>query len=189
MEKNAKIDLINEIKQVADKHPTTKHGQDHEDLWNAIKLCVSAMKQIYKELEDLSKVDDDIKVALNRQSEILQEHNRDINSVESKARSLYTDLSSMKNKYPKIITMKKTSLIMDGDNIIDTVEIESGRYLMVTSINPVDWNEYAKIDDLLTWNTIEVTDGKYDVNINLKTKDEWQTATMTVNIDLLFIKY
>lgn len=189
MEKNAKIDLIDEIKKVADKHPSIEHEEDHADLWKTIKMCASAMKQIEKRLDELNKVDEDVITALNRQAEILQEHNRDINGVESKARSLYTDLSSMKNKYPKIITMKKTSLIMDWDNIIDTVDIESWRYLMVTSINPVDWNEYAKIDDLLTWNTIEVTDGKYDVNVVLRTKEEWQTATMTVNIDLLFIKY
>ena len=78
---------------------------------------------------------------------------------------------------------------MDGENIIDTVELESGRYLMVKSITPIDWNEYAKLKKTFGWEEIEVSDNQYDIEIDLETKEEWETATMTVNVDLLFIKY
>lgn len=78
---------------------------------------------------------------------------------------------------------------MDGENVIDTVDLASGRYLMVKSINPVDWNEYAKLENAFSWDVIEVTDGKYDVKIDLNTTTEGETATMTANVDLLFVKY
>lgn len=39
MEKDAKIELISEIKKMANKHPCAKHDTDHADIWNAIGLC------------------------------------------------------------------------------------------------------------------------------------------------------
>ena len=77
----------------------------------------------------------------------------------------------------------------DGENVIDTIQIESWRYLMVKNITPSDWNEYAKLDKPFSWEMIEVTDWKYDVKVDLGTNTEGETATMTVNIDLLFVKY
>ena len=93
------------------------------------------------------------------------------------------------DKLPKITTMQKGALITDGENVIDTIQIESWRYLMVKNITPSDWNEYAKLDKLFSWELIEVTDWKYDVKVDLGTNTEGETATMTVNIDLLFVKY
>lgn len=93
------------------------------------------------------------------------------------------------SKFPKITTMQKSALIMNGENVLDTVEIESGRYLLVRSITPSDRNEYAKLDKTFSWEIIEVTDKKYDVVIDLDTNTEWETATMTVNVDLLFVKF
>jgi hypothetical protein len=41
MEKNAQVGLIAELQKIADKHPSKKHDEDHEELWKAIRMCCS----------------------------------------------------------------------------------------------------------------------------------------------------
>ena len=174
---------------MANKHPCAKHDTDHVDIWNAIGLCAWAMNIIEQRLNELNTTDKNIYESIQAQVEKISKNEKAIISNKENVWELVAEMKNMTDKYPKITTMKKTVLLVDGDNVIDTVELDSWRYLMVKNISIVDQNEYAKIWDLLSWWMIEVTNWKYDVNITLWSNTEWETATMTVNVDLLFVKY
>jgi hypothetical protein len=117
------------------------------------------------------------------------DNHNNISILQNNVKMLGSLIEEMKKNAPTITTMKKNALITDWENILDTIDIESWRYLMVRSITPSDWNEYAKLDKTFSWEIVEVTDWKYDIKIDLGTNTEWETATMTVNVDLLFVKY
>lgn len=189
MEKNAKIEVVEEIKRLAQWHPAKKHDNDHEDLWKAVKLIVWALNEVENRLHDLDTTDSNIYESLGCQVEKIQKQEKVIDQTNDKIWKLHKDVENMTNKYPKITTMKKTALLIDGENVLDTVNLESWRYLMVKYVYPVDFNEYAELDNPFSWETIEVTNWQYDVKIELKTIEEWETATMTANVDLLFVKY
>lgn len=183
------MEKIKEIVDFVNGHPTKKHDEDHADLWKVIIMICDIIKTIFEklELEDKGKVE-----FLENELELInsmREINARLNDRTKDIVKLWNQMEDLKLRYPTISTFKKSALIMDGENVIDSVDLESGRYLMVKSINPVDWNEYAKLEDAFSWEIIEVTNGKYDVKVDLKTNKEWETATMTANVDLLFVKY
>lgn len=189
MEKNEKIELINEIKKMADKHPSKKHDEDHADLWKAIKLCANAMKEIEERLWQLDTTDSNIYETIAVQVEKINKQEQVIIDEKERISWLKDEMKKVVEWYPKLTTMKKSALLIDGDNIIDTLEVESWRYLKVQYITPTEWNDYAKLDAVFSWDIIEVTNWKYDLNIRLGSDTEWETATMTVNVDLLLIKF
>jgi len=189
MEKNVKIELIDEIKKLAQGHPAKKHDEDHADLWKAMKLVAWALKEVEDKLQALDTTDSNIYESLACQVEKIDANAKTITADQKKIWNLHKEVEKMVNGYPKITTMKKTALFIDGENVVDTVDLESWRYLMVKYVTPVDSNEYVKLDNPFSWEAIEVTDGKYDVKIQLETTQEWETATMTANVDLLFVKY
>ena len=189
MEKNAQIGLMDELKKIAEKHPSQKHDEDHSDLWKAIRMCCNIFWKIEEEIQNIRygcgeilDITDSTRERVNEIVKITTKHGNDLST-------LANVMNGLKLKYPKLSTMKKTALLIDGENVIDSIDLESGRYLKVQYITPTDWNEHAKLDAVFSWDIIEVSDWKYDININLGTDTEWETATMTVNVDLLFIKY
>lgn len=189
MEKNAQVGLIAELQKIADKHPSKKHDEDHEELWKAIRMCCSIFWEIEEEIQDVRSAGweildmiDPINEKANNLVKTTYKHGNDLTT-------LANAMNAFNQKFPKICTMKKTALLIDGENVIDTVDLESWRYLKVQYITPTDWNEHAKLEAVFSWEVIEVSDWKYDINVNLESDTEGETATMTVNVDLLFIKY
>lgn len=186
---NPIYEYIKSISDFANSHPVKSHDVDHDDIRGAIKFICKALKDIAEQ------VDEWVDQTMELSKSILSIHEWEKNNVDrinecnKDIVKLNTNMKKLITQYPTITTMNKSALIMDGENIIDTVELESGRYLMVKSITPIDWNEYAKLKKTFSWEEIEVSDNQYDIEIDLETKEEWETATMTVNVDLLFIKY
>lgn len=183
------MEKIKEIVDFVNKHPTKKHDEDHADLWKVIIMICDIIKAIFEKFQEEDKgkaefYEHEIEVV-----NVMKELNSRLNDRTKDIAKLWLQMDNLEAHYPKITALKKSALIMDGENVIDTVDLESWRYLMVKSINPVDWNEYAKLEDAFSWEIIEVTDGKYDVKVDLKTTTEGETATMTANVDLLFVKY
>lgn len=190
MEQITKIaSYTEELIKIAEKHPCNEHGKDHEDLWKAIRLIASTLEEIEDVRVDQKRINAEIYENVGNISESFKSAGNSMASQYLEIEKLQKLMAWFMSKFPKITTMQKSALIMNWENVLDTVEIESGRYLLVRSINPSDRNEYAKLDKTFSWEVIEVTDGKYDVVINLDTNTEWETATMTVNVDLLFVKF
>lgn len=186
---NPVYEYIKSISDFANTHPVKSHDVDHEDLWNAIKFICKALKDITEQVD--LWVDQTVSLSESMLSlhKWEKENVERINECNKDIVKLNTNMKKLITQYPTITTMNKSALIMDGENIIDTVELESGRYLMVKSITPVDRNEYAKLDKTFCWEEIEVSDNQYNIEIDLETNKEWEIATMSVNVDLLFIKY
>ena len=173
----------------AKSHPVDKHDEDHWDIWNIIIMICNILKTIFEKFDEEYKNKAEILKQELEVIKIVKEINSALDIRTKEIAKLKMMVDNLWTHYPQITTLKKSALIMDGENVIDTVDLASGRYLMVKSINPVDWNEYAKLENAFSWDVIEVTDGKYDVKIDLNTTTEGETATMTANVDLLFVKY
>lgn len=189
MEKTSKIMDIDLLQASLNNRPCDSHTEDHQALWSSLKIVLV----IVKKLEDLILNAED-KRKEERQA-ILDMHNtlfninNYLNDIEDNADKLAWKVEDIEKKQPKIITMQKKALLTDGDNVVDTVILDSWRYLMVKSITPVDCNEYAKLDKTFGREEIEVDNNEYDVTAELGTNTEWKIATMSVCVDLLFIKY
>lgn len=190
MEEITKIaSYTEELLKVADKHPCNEHGKDHDDIRKAIRLIGNTLKEIENARVDQKIINTEIYENIGNISDGMKNAWSSMWAQYLEIEKLHKLMAWLMSKFPKITTMQKSALIMNGENVLDTVEIESGRYLLVKSITPSDRNEYAKLDKTFSWEIIEVTDNKYDVVINLDTNTEWETATMTVNVDLLFVKF
>lgn len=189
MEKNAQIEAINLFKDSLNNRPCKKHDEDHTAIRSSMKILLVIVKKLEEMILNIEDIKwDEWKSLADLNKKIIESENNMI-VLNNNLKKLGSMVTEMQKNYPEITTMKKSALLIDGDNIIDTVDLESWRYLKVQYINPADWNDHAKLDAIFSWEVIEVTDWKYDINIPLGTDTEWETATMTVNIDLLFIKY
>lgn len=183
---------MEEIKEIVDfvnNHPTDKHDEDHADLWKTLLMCCNVFKDIIEKIEWQENINQKIWRSILELWELSKNNKGKINEYKDDVNKLGASMTKLMSQFPKITTMQKAWLLIDGENIIDTIELESGRYLMVKSINPTDWNEYAKLDKNFMWEVIEVSNDQYDIKIDLNTNTEWETATMTVNVDLLFVKF
>ena len=189
MEQTSKINDIKLLEDSLINRPCEKHDEDHIALRSSMRILLV----IVKKLEALIGWNDVIRSeeweSLADMNKRIIDNNNNIKILSNNIKNLWQIISYMWETYPKISTMQKQALITNGENVIDTVELESWRYLMVKNITPSDWNEFAKLDRTFSWEVIEVTDWKYDVKVDLWTNTQWETATMTVNIDLLFVKY
>lgn len=186
MEKNAQIELL---EASLNNRPCQKHDEDHVAIWSSLRIILVIIKEIFEKLDLIKDWGSERSEAIEFILKKIWTLDNDILSTNQNINKLWNTFIDMKNHYPTISTMQKSALITDGENILDTVDLESWRYLMVRSINPSDWNEYAKLDKTFSWEIVEVTDGKFDIEIDLDTNTEWETATMTVNVDLLFVKF
>lgn len=169
--------------------PCDSHKEDHAMLWSSLKIVLV----IVKKLEDLIlKAEDkrnEEKQAILDMFNKLNDMNNNIDDILNRNEKLEKEIENIEKKQPQIITMQRKALLTDGDNVVDTVILDSWRYLMVKSITPVDCNEYAKLDKTFGREEIEVDNNEYDVTAELETNTEWEIATMSVCVDLLFIKY
>lgn len=186
MDKNTKIDALG---KAIDKHPVNLHDQDHRDIWKALEI----VKAIVTEIE--AKIDATNKDIKERWGEVVNQSER-ISSLAMSISTLWMNwqrlsdaMSVLKKNYPKITSMQVWALIMDGENVVETIEIESGRYLLVKNIDVIDQNEYAEMEKRFGWEIIDISNWKYDVVVDLKTNTQWETATAKIRADLLFIKY
>lgn len=186
MEKNEQIELL---EASLNNRPCQKHDEDHMAIWSSLRIILVVLKELFEKLWDDGKAISDRSEAIEHILSKFSGLEEDIVDANLKINKLWNSFIALKANYPTIFTMQKSALITDGENVLDTVDLESWRYLMVRSITPSDWNEYAKLDKTFSWEIIEVTDGKFDIKIDLDTNTEWETATMTVNVDLLFVKY
>lgn len=187
MEKNAQIELL---EASLNNRPCQKHDEDHMAIWSSLRIILVVLKELFEKLWDDGKSISERSEAINYALERVSGLQHDLENTNLMVQKIWNWINILYDKYiPKISTMQKSALITDGENILDTVDLESWRYLMVRSITPTDWNEYAKLDKTFSWEIVEVTDGKFDIRIDLDTNTEWETATMTVNVDLLFVKF
>lgn len=190
MEQTSKIEsYIQEIAKYTWNHPSKKHDEDHKDIWVVLRLILSVLWEVEAIRQQQEKIDNDIYGNINNIGNAIRSVGHSLGIQAQSIEQLQRVANVTLDKLPKITTMQKGALITNGENVIDTIQIESWRYLLVKNITPSDWNEYAKLDKLFSWEIVEVTDWKYDVKVDLGTNTEWETATMTVNIDLLFVKY
>ena len=183
---------MEEIKEIVDfvnKHPAKKHDEDHADLWNAILMCCKVFNEILDKLDGQDNTNKELWKSILEIWDLAKSNTLRIKENNEDTKKIWANMNKLLEQYPKITTMQKLWLLMDGENIIDTVNIESWRYLLIKNINPTDWNEFAKLDKPFSWEIVEVTNDEYDIKIDLATNTEWETATMTVNVDLLFIKF
>ena len=190
MEQTSKIEsYIQEIAKYTWNHPSKKHDEDHKDIWVVLRLILSVLWEVEAIRQQQEKIDNDIYGNINNIGNAIRSAGHSLGIQAQSIEQLQRVANVTLDKLPKITTMQKGALITNGENVIDTIQIESWRYLLVKNITPSDWNEYAKLDKLFSWEIVEVTDWKYDVKVDLGTNTEGETATMTVNIDLLFVKY
>lgn len=189
MEKNAQIKDIDLLEASLNNRPCDKHDEDHVALRSSLRILLVIVKKLEEMICNTESVrTDEWESLADLNGKVIENYNNTI-KLNNNVKKLGSLIEEMQKNYPTISTMQKSALIMNGENVIDTVKIESWRYLMVKSISPSDWNEYAKLDKTFSWEIVEVTNWEYDVKIDLDTNTEWETATMTVNVDLLFIKY
>lgn len=169
--------------------PCDSHKEDHAMLWSSLKIVLVIVKKLEELIYNNENLRNEEKQAILDMKKVLCDINNDLNDIEDNAGRLEWRMEDMEKRYPQIISMQKKALLIDGENVVDTVLLDSWRYLMVKSITPVDYNEYAKLDKTFGWEEIEVDNGEYDVKAELETNTEWKMATMSVTVDLLFIKY
>lgn len=189
MEKNVEIKDIKLFEDSLINRPCQKHDEDHIAIRSSFRILLNIVKQLEERLQWSENVRAEDGTSLADLNDRINDTNRFAWRLDNNIKNLAMLVTNMVDNYPTITTMQKNALLIDGENVIDTVKLESWRYLMVKSITPTDWNEYAKLDKTFSREQIEITDGQYDVKVDLNTNTEWETATMTVNIDLLFIKY
>lgn len=169
--------------------PCDSHKEDHLALWSSLKIVLVIVKKLEELIYNNENLRSEEKQAILDMKKVLCDTRDVINDIEDNADKLAWKVEDIEKKQPKIITMQKKALLTDGDNVVDTVILDSWRYLMVKSITPVDCNEYAKLDKTFGREEIEVDNNEYDVTTELGTNTEWKMATMSVCVDLLFIKY
>lgn len=169
--------------------PCDSHKEDHAMLWSSLKIVLVIVKKLEELILNTEALRTEEKQAILDMHKILYDINDDIEDIHDHENKLAWRMEDMEKRYPQIISMQKKALLTDGENVVDTVQLKSWRYLMVKSITPVDYNEYAKLDKTFGWEEIEVDNGEYDVKAELETNTEWKMATMSVTVDLLFIKY
>ena len=187
MEKNEQIELL---EASLNNRPCAKHDEDHMAIWSSLRIILVVLKEVFEKLDSIKDWGSERSEAINYTLENISGLQHDLENTNLMVQKIWNWITMLYEKYlPKIFTMQKSALITNGENVLDTVDLESWRYLMVRNITPSDWNEYAKLDKTFSWEIIEVTDGKFDIKIDLDTNTEWETATMTVNVDLLFVKY
>lgn len=189
MEKTSKIMDIDLLQASLNNRPCDSHKEDHLALWSSLKIVLV----IVKKLEELINKNESLRAEGNQaildMQKVLHNTCNEIDEIHNREDKLAWKVEDIEKKQPKIITMQKKALLTDGDNVVDTVILDSWRYLMVKSITPVDCNEYAKLDKTFGREEIEVDNNEYDVRAELETNTEWKMATMSVCVDLLFIKY
>ena len=186
MDKTTKIDALG---KAIDKHPVNLHDQDHRDIWKALEIVKGIAKELNDKIEATNKDIQERWTEVVNQSERTSSLNQKIEAVAMNEQGLSDTMKLMHKNYPKITSMQLWALIMDGENVVETVEIESWRYLLVEKIDMVEHNEYAELEKEFGWEIIDISNWKYDVVVNLKTNTQWETATAKIRADLLFIKY
>lgn len=169
--------------------PCESHKEDHAMLWSSLKIVLVIVKKLEELILKAEDKRNEEKQAILDMKKVLCDINDDLNDIEDNADKLAWKVENIEKKQPQIITMQKKAFLTDGENVVDTVILESWRYLMVKSITLVDCNEYAKLDKTFGREEIEVDNNEYDVKVELWSNKEWETATMSVCVDLLFIKY
>lgn len=189
MDKTSKISDIELLESSLINRPCDKHTDDHTAIRSSMRILLNIVKKLEEKIWDNWKAISSDGQDLSEINKKLHDTNKNVCDMNDHLRTVATAVQILKASYPKISIMQKNALIVDGENVIDTVNIDSWRYLLVKSITPTDWNEYAKLDKTFSWEIIEVTNWEYDVKVDLNTNTQWETATMTINVDLLFIKY
>lgn len=180
------IDLL---KASLNNRPCDSHKEDHQALWSSLKIVFVIVKKLEETILNNYSLITEWNKAILDMHKVLCDINDDINDIEDNAGRLAWKVEDIEKKQPQIITMQKKAFLTDGENVVDTVILESWRYLMIKSITLVDCNEYAKLDKTFGREEIEVDNNEYDVKVELWSNKEWETATMSVCVDLLFIKY